>query len=91
MEKRWVELRVVTGAVKVFADTPLSNDMFFLVLLPEEHDDTVERHGITYKEYRVPHRIFKEAIAREFPYTAEVQMVTRPDYRRPKIERFKIL
>lgn len=91
MDNKWIEQRVVVGASKVLADNPASNDMFFLVLLPEDHDDNVERYGMTYKEYRVPHHIFKTAISHTFPYSAEVEMVTQDGYRRPKIGKFKVI
>lgn len=92
MYKQENDVRVVIGATKVpgipTQHIPDPNDMFFLVLQPLEGEDNVTRHGMTYKEFRVPHRYYKKAIQLEFPFVANVRFIHHENEKRPKIESF---
>ncbi len=82
-----VESRVVMGASAV--TMPSGKVLKFITLRPNgEEDDGVERHGISFKEYRCPDRVFRLAISKKFPHIADVGFITTQDGGRPKIDSY---
>lgn len=91
MLTRWTADYVIVGATKVATDRPDGRDMHFAVVVPKDDqvNDTqgIERWGTTYKEYRIPARLFPRLFDKPFPYIARLDFIHWETDKRPKIDK----